>query len=192
MDVFHADLHPFGQLLALGLGTQTIDDFRDFMRPENGLNTFALESVLNETSVLVTGLLKKHHITLDNQARPELIIHNRKNALLQILLILVYNAIDAISEHRSGDGRITISTLQQDGQIVLEICDNGGGIEEKNLKSVFEPYFTTKGKQHGTGMGLYIASSLAKHYLQGDLTVLNREEGACFTLRIATSLQFDK
>ena len=177
---------------ALQYLSQTIDDFRDFMRPENGLNTFALESVLDETSVLVTGLLKKHHITLDNQARPELIIHNRKNALLQILLILVYNAIDAISEHRSGDGRITISTLQREGEIVLEICDNGGGIEEKNLKSVFEPYFTTKGKQHGTGMGLYIASSLAKHYLQGDLTVLNREEGACFTLRIAASLDLDR
>ncbi|WP_345974474.1 FIST N-terminal domain-containing protein [Sulfurimonas sp. HSL3-7] len=177
---------------ALQYLSQTIDDFRDFMRPENGLNTFALESVLNETSVLVTGLLKKHHITLDNQARPNLIIHNRKNALLQILLILVYNAIDAISEHRSSDGRISISAIHQNDEIVLEISDNGGGIPQKNLTNVFEPYFTTKGKKHGTGMGLYIASSLAKHYLQGDLSVLNREEGACFTLRIATSLDLDR
>ena len=75
---------------------------------------------------------------------------------------------------------------------MLEVCDNGGGIAENNLTNVFEPYFTTKGKNHGTGMGLYIASNLAKHYLQGDLSAHNRDEGACFTLRIAATLHFDR
>ena len=177
---------------ALQYLSQTIDDFRDFMRPENEINAFGLESVIGEASVLISGLLKKHHITFENQTEIGLTINNRKNALLQVLLILLYNAIDAITEHRDDGGRISISARHQDEAVVLEVCDNGGGIPEKNLTNVFEPYFTTKGKQHGTGMGLYIASSLAKHYLQGDLSVLNRGKGACFTLRIARSLQLDR
>ena len=65
------------------------------------------------------------------------------------------------------------------------MCDNGGGVPQESLPNIFEPYFTTKSKSHGTGMGLYIASNLVKHYLQGELSVENNEDGACFILRIA-------
>ncbi|MGB6018830.1 MAG: HAMP domain-containing sensor histidine kinase, partial [Sulfurimonadaceae bacterium] len=158
----------------------------------NEANTFELESVINDATSLVSGLLKKHHVTLENRAGLDLTMHNRKNALLQVLLILLHNAIDAINTNQTGDGCITISAEHQQEQIIIEVCDNGGGIAPKHLSNIFEPYFTTKGKSHGTGLGLYIASSLAKHYLQGDLTVQNRGEGACFTLRIAATLSLDK
>ncbi len=177
---------------ALQYLSQTIDDFRDFMQPENGVNVFELESVINDASSLVSGLLKKHHISLENRASLDLTIHNRKNALLQVLLILLYNAVDAIKTVRTDDGCITLSAKHQQEQIIIEVCDNGGGIAPKHLSNIFEPYFTTKAKSHGTGLGLYIALSLAKHYLQGDLSVQNREEGACFTLRIAATLNLDK
>lgn len=177
---------------ALQYLSQTIDDFRDFMQPENEANTFELDSVINDATSLVSGLLKKHHISLDDRADIDLTIHNRKNALLQVLLILLHNAIDAINTNQTGDGCITIYAKQHQEEIVLRVCDNGGGIAQNHLSSIFEPYFTTKGKNHGTGLGLYIALSLAKHYLQGDISVQNRGEGACFTLRIAATLYQDK
>ena len=177
---------------ALQYLSQTIDDFRDFMQPDNEVDAFELESVFNDASGLVSGLLKKHHIALENEGSPELTIHNKKNALLQVLLILLYNAIDAVQSNRTDDRRIVLSAKHEHGQIILQVCDNGGGVLPEHLSSIFEPYFTTKSKSHGTGMGLYIAASLAKHYLQGDLTVHNSEEGACFTLSLAQTFSLDK
>jgi signal transduction histidine kinase len=177
---------------ALQYLSQTIDDFRDFMQPDNEVDAFELESVFNDASGLVSGLLKKHQIALEDEGSPELTIHNKKNALLQVLLILLYNAIDAVKRNRTDDRRIALSAKHEHGQIILQVCDNGGGVLPEHLSSIFEPYFTTKGKRHGTGMGLYIAASLAKHYLQGDLTVHNSEEGACFTLSLAQTFSLDK
>lgn len=173
---------------ALQYLSQTIDDFRDFMRPENEIDTFNVETVMKEANTLVSGLLKKHRIRLKDSTHHALTLYSRKNALLQALLILLYNAIDAIAENRSTGGAITISTVLKEDSVVWEICDNGGGVPKEHLSNVFEPYFTTKGKNHGTGMGLYIASSLAKHYLHGSIAVRNKKEGACFSLRIASAL----
>lgn len=173
---------------ALQYLSQTIDDFRDFMRPENEIDTFTVETVMKEANTLISGLLKKHRIRLKDDTHHSLTLYSRKNALLQALLILLYNAIDAISENRTLGGAITVSTVLKEGSVVWEVCDNGGGVPKENIASVFEPYFTTKGKNHGTGMGLYIASSLAKHYLQGEITLKNKKVGACFSLKIALKL----
>ncbi len=173
---------------ALQYLSQTIDDFRDFMRPENEIETFTVQTLMSEIQTLTSGLLNKHHITLDDQTNPDYTMHSRKNALLQILLILFYNAIDAIAENHPQGGRIIITTGQQKGHIVWRICDNGGGVSDKYIKSIFEPYFTTKGKNSGTGLGLYIASNLTKHYLKGQLLLKNSKEGACFTLKMVQQL----
>jgi signal transduction histidine kinase len=174
---------------ALQYLSQTIDDFRDFMRPGNDIGTFSVQMLMHEAHLLISGLLKKHRILLNDQTNPEHTFHNRKNALLQALLVLLYNAIDAIAEHRPGGGGvITVTTARQNGQIVWRVCDNGGGVPSGYTESIFEPYFTTKSKNHGTGMGLYIAASLAKHYLKGSITLKNSGEGACFTLRMAEKL----
>ncbi|MGZ5208338.1 MAG: FIST N-terminal domain-containing protein [Sulfuricurvum sp.] len=173
---------------ALHYLSQTIDDFRDFMRPENEIEIFSVHTLMSEIQTLASGLLNKHHITLDDQTNPDHTMHSRKNALLQTLLILVYNAIDAIAENHPQGGHIIITTAQQKDHIVWRICDNGGGVSSKDAKSIFEPYFTTKGKNKGTGMGLYIASSLTKQYLKGKLLLKNGKEGACFTLKMLQQL----
>lgn len=173
---------------ALQYLSQTIDDFRDFMRPENEIETFSVQTLMNEIQTLTSGLLHKHHITLNDQTNPEYTMHSRKNALLQTLLILFYNAIDAIAENHPHGGHIVITTARQKDHIVWRICDNGGGVSKEHIKSIFEPYFTTKGKNHGTGIGLYIASSLTKHYLKGTISLKNAKEGACFTLKMVQQL----
>lgn len=177
---------------ALQYLSHTIDDFRDFMRPGNEIDAFSVATLMNEAKTLISGLLKKNHILCNDQTNHAHVIHSRKNALLQALLILIYNAIDAIAEHRKEDGVITITTTLDDDQISLEVCDNGGGVPKENMGSVFEPYFTTKGKNHGTGMGLYIASSLIKHYLKGEITLKNSIDGACFTLHIPKNLKAEE
>ncbi len=173
---------------ALQYLSQTIDDFRDFMRPENEIETFSVQTLMNEAHLLISGLLKKHRIILNDQTNPDHTLQSRKNALLQTLLILLYNAIDAIAAHRQNGGMITITTARHKNQVVWRICDNGGGVPEAYKENIFEPYFTTKGKHHGTGMGLYIASSLAKHYLKGSITLKNSDSGACFAISIAEKL----
>ncbi|MCX6073461.1 MAG: FIST C-terminal domain-containing protein [Campylobacterales bacterium] len=173
---------------ALQYLSQTIDDFRDFMRPDNEIEIFSVHSLMSEIKTLTSGLVKKHHIHFNDQTNPEHIMYNRKNALLQTLLILTYNAIDAIVGSDTKNGQIIITTAQQKNKIVWRICDNGGGVPKEHKENIFEPYFTTKGKNHGTGMGLYIASSLVKHYLEGEISLKNNKDGACFTLKLIQKL----
>ncbi len=169
---------------ALQYLSQTIDDFRDFMRPDNELESFNAQTLMGEITTLTSVLIKKYHIHLNDQTNPQHTMHSRKNALLQTLLILTYNAIDAIVESDTKDGQIIITTALHKDCIVWRICDNGGGVPKEYKKNIFEPYFTTKGKNNGTGMGLYIASSLVKHYLEGKISLKNNKNGACFTLKL--------
>lgn len=173
---------------ALQYLSQTIDDFRDFMRPGNEIERFSAAALMDETRVLLKGFLQKYDITLDEQINDGHVLVTCKNALIQSLLILLYNAVDAIAENRKDGGVISVSTTRKNDQIIWRVCDNGGGVPPQYAESIFEPYFTTKKKKHGTGMGLYIAGNLAKRYLKGTITLENGQDGACFLLRIAEKI----
>jgi len=68
--------------------------------------------------------------------------------------------------------------------VKIEICDNGGGVDEALLTTIFEPYFSTKGAKSGTGLGLYMSKTIVEEHLNGRLSVYNNEEGACFVVSL--------
>ena len=80
--------------------------------------------------------------------------------LNQVFLNLLVNALQAIEETNRGDGRIAITAGTTDGQVVVEIADNGCGIPDDVLPQIFDPFFTTKGVGDGTGLGLSITHGM--------------------------------
>ena len=64
------------------------------------------------------------------------------------------------------------------------IQDNGGGIDNKDIERIFEPYYTTKFSAEGTGLGLYMAKMIVESSMGGYLRVQNKNSGACFTIEI--------
>lgn len=109
------------------------------------------------------------------------------NRLNQVFMNLLVNAIHAIET----SGTITVSTRSEDGQIVIEIEDDGCGIAPENLDRIFDPGFTTKGSGVGTGLGLAISYRIIQEH-HGTLTVASElGKGSVFTIRIPIATPLD-
>lgn len=98
----------------------------------------------------------------------------------QLFTNLLTNAYQALE----GRGEIHVRGGEDDTQVFLEVEDNGKGIPEKNLRSIFDPYFTTKGNRGGTGLGLPICYNIVREH-GGRIEVQSREgKGSCFKIII--------
>ncbi len=80
--------------------------------------------------------------------------------------------------------KIDIVIKEDEGTIILSVCDNGTGINEMDMKHIFDPYFTTKFTKEGTGLGLYMAKMMIENSMHGQLHVRNQNDGACFEIII--------
>jgi len=110
--------------------------------------------------------------------------------LVQSLLVLLNNALYVCQKnaHKVVHGKIFIHVSKVGKNVLIAVEDNGGGIEKKDMKKIFNPYFTTKEKQNGTGLGLYILKLIVEDSMNGKISVVNTQEGAMFTIQIPTNL----
>jgi len=176
--------------------SQTIDDFRNFFSPNKEKTTFKLKNSLDKTMSLLTASFKTHSIeVIENIEDIELTA--LENELTQALLNIIKNAKDALVTLPADSERlIFIDVYKANNTVVIKIKDNAGGIANNVLKKVFEPYFTTKHKSQGTGIGLYMTQSIITKHLHGKIAVKNETfvhdgiyyTGAVFTITLSTNL----
>lgn len=185
--------------------SSTIDDFRNFFRPDKQKASFNAVRMVGNVLGIMSAQLS------DNQIRYRLNCHthNRsyedidemlgceamisfgyQNEFQHVILNIVNNARDAILSRRDGNpewsqapGQIDFDFYHPDTAIVIEIADNGGGIAPDILDRVFEPYFTTKEPDKGTGLGLYMSKVIMEH-MNGRLSARNSDQGAVFILEL--------
>lgn len=161
---------------------QTIDDFKNFLVVDSSKYCFNIKDVVDSTIKLLNPKLKENFIAIENKVG-DIQVENYKNELIQVLMNILSNAIDALSKKES-DKKIWIETLEDETHLVICVKDNAGGINEENMDKVFEKYFTTKENEIGTGIGLFMSRNIAQTKLDGDVRVLNIENGACFEIAI--------
>jgi len=158
--------------------SSTIDDFRNFFRDDNKKTTFGVKDALNDTLKLIGAQLKARNITVKiNEDNFQ--IYGSKTQFQQVLLNLISNAKDAIEEKNIKKGLINIEIDSKNKK--LSISDNGGGIDEKIIYKIFEPYFTTKDTK-GSGIGLYMSKIIIEKYFNAKLEASNIKNGAKFTI----------
>lgn len=110
--------------------------------------------------------------------------HIYKNEFIQVMLNLIKNAKDILVDNEIKDPKIIIISRCESEKLIVEVCDNGGGVDDEVIDKIFEPYFSTKDKQSGTGLGLYMSKMIIEEHLGGKLSVYNTEVGACFKIEI--------
>ena len=164
--------------------SKTIDDFRNFFNPDKQKTTFTIEDGVLKSYDIVKGVIGKHQIIVDINIDAKLKCHGYLNELQQVLLTLLNNAIDALSFKNIASPKIYIRAYEKDANIMIEVQDNALGINDAIIDKIFEPYFTTKHKTQGTGLGLYMAKMIIESGLEGTLHVENKSDGACFTIEI--------
>lgn len=153
--------------------SSTISDFMNFYTPGKEKKEFSLyETVLYATHI-VDVQLQNVGISLSLNIDPALKVHGLANELQQVVLNLLTNAKDAFTNKSIEPKQICLVAWESEEGVNLCVEDNAGGIDEGLLERIFEPYFTTKGKMQGSGIGLYICSMIMTQSFGGRIRVEN-------------------
>jgi signal transduction histidine kinase len=164
--------------------SQTIDDFRNYFRPDKEKIAFKVHETMTNTLSLIEDSLKDDQIGIEIFATDDPVIHGYRNEFAQVLLNILKNARDALTERGTDNPRVTITICSEDSRAVVIISDNAGGIPEEIIDKIFDPYFTTKGQQAGTGVGLFMSKAIIEKNMGGRLTARNTRNGAEFRIEV--------
>lgn len=161
--------------------SRTIDDFRNFFRPDKEKISFLAKDVVRTAISLLDASFKNDQIELLVQ-EDDVVVEGYPNELSQVILNILINAKDAFLERSTENPQIIISVFRENGRPAIAISDNAGGIPEAIIGKIFEPYFTTKGPDKGTGIGLFMSKTIIEKSLNGSLRVRNTATGAEFRI----------
>ncbi|WP_024954470.1 ATP-binding protein [Sulfurospirillum arcachonense] len=163
--------------------SNTIEDFKNFFIKDNTKEEFLLEDIFEDTQKIISASLNSHFVSLDIQYDKNIKIIINKRELVQVLINLITNAKDAFLEHKKDvEKRIQINAKEEENTLKITVCDNGGGIDENIIDKIFDPYFSTKKSLNGTGLGLYMCKTIVTQHFNGNISVKNTSEGACFEI----------
>jgi signal transduction histidine kinase len=162
--------------------SRTIDDFRNMHQTQNEHEQFTIEEVIERVITLNDASLKFANILCQVHSSSEHQLDSYRNELIQILMNLVKNARDAIVGSGCKHGRIDIQVIDTGSSFQVSVEDNGGGIDPDVIDEIFNPYFTTKGEEQGSGIGLFMSKTIIEERLGGIIRVENTEVGARFTM----------
>ncbi|PHO13594.1 hypothetical protein CPG38_02495 [Malaciobacter marinus] len=176
--------------------SSTIDDFRNFFAADKKKESFFAYSLIEQNLVLLESIFKTNFINIEQNIDKTLQLTTYKNELTQALLNILNNANDAFKEKDMEDKYIFIDVVEKSKEVVISIKDNAGGIPENIIENIFEPYFTTKHKSDGTGIGLYMTYQIIHEHIHGKIEVSNSNyifnkkshKGAKFTITIPRKL----
>ena len=164
--------------------TTTIDDFRNFFRPEQQQEESSLQTIIDRALGLIGKSLSVHKITLHVNSTSSHSLITYETQMMQVLINLLKNAQDIILEKKLENGIIWINAYEESSFFVIEIEDNAGGIPDAIIPKLFDPYFSTKTERNGTGLGLYMSKIIVEEHCHGSLHVENSPNGAKFTIKI--------
>jgi len=162
--------------------SQTIDDFRTFFKPDKQKELVSIVEPIQSSLQIISDSLKNNGIELILDFQTEEKIELHKNEMIQVILNILKNSEDNFKEKNIDKPKITIKTIKEKDNLVITICDNGGGIKDDIINNIFDPYFSTKTEKNGTGLGLYMSKIIVEEHNNGRLTVSNTKKGACFKI----------
>ena len=171
--------------------SKTIDDFRNFIKNDKTEEITSIKDAIAFTINLTEASLKNNYINLIVNCEADMTIHAIKNELVQCFLNIINNAKDALVTSTKEENRfIVIETKEVKNNLELSIKDSAGGIPDEIIGRIFEPYFTTKHKSLGTGIGLSIVNKILRDKYCANVTVYNESftyndcvyYGACFKI----------
>ncbi|MCP4970020.1 MAG: HAMP domain-containing protein [Arcobacter sp.] len=164
--------------------SNTIEDFSNFFKPNKNRVDFNINLNAEKTLELVSASLKFNHINVIKNYKDIDLVYGFPNEYSQAVLNILTNAKDVLVSNQIQNPTISIKTYQLDSYGYIEIEDNAGGIKESILDKIFDPYFSTKHKSQGTGIGLYMSKMIIEQNMNGKLYAKNNEEGAVFIISI--------
>lgn len=163
--------------------SQTIDDFANFFSPNKIKHYFDVSQSINEAIGLLENIINDEMITIKTNFE-DIKVLGITNELTQVIINLINNSKDAFIHNSILIREISISAKKQSSFALIEVSDNAGGISKENIDKIFEPYFTTKHKSRGTGLGLFMSKMICEQGFSGTLDVKSRKKTTVFSIKI--------
>ena len=163
--------------------SDTIEDFMNYYKPNKGNRWFEVSTAIQKALNIVNISDNKNinlNLFIDNNNK----IYGLINEFVQVIVSILSNINDLVVSKNLSGVDVTISLFKDDLYTILSIADNCGGIAEENLSKIFDPYFTTKHKAMGTGLGLHIAKMIIEDNMDGTLSAKNSNGGAEFIIKM--------
>ncbi|QOY54213.1 HAMP domain-containing histidine kinase [Candidatus Sulfurimonas marisnigri] len=167
--------------------SQTIDDFRNFFKPNKDTEVFSYAKAYESTMDILGSSIVSNMIEINESINTNVCVNGFKSEFSQVILNILNNSKDALMEKKDGKRLINVSIYKEGEFAYFSIEDNAGGIKNEIIEKVFDPYFTTKDEGKGTGIGLYMSKTIIENNMHGKLKVKNNNIGACFTIKIKLS-----
>jgi signal transduction histidine kinase len=162
--------------------SKTIDGFRNFFKPSKTKEYIKLDNIVNSVISIIGDSLKSNNINLSLDLKNHDEVYSYENELKHVVLNLIKNSEDIIMERKIDTPYIWINTYSEGESTIIEIIDNGGGIDKEIIDKIFEPYFSTKSEKNGSGLGLYISKMIVEKHCGGKLLVESYENIAKFKI----------
>jgi len=165
--------------------SKTIDDFStNFHENSDTIEVLQVKDILE--SVLDIYKIQLEKIELKKELDIVSPIYANKGEMVSVIGNIIDNSCYFLNLKESDDKMISIKLTEEDEKIYIVIIDNGGGINEKYIDKIYDPYFSTKVHKNQTGLGLYIAKSIINK-LDGSIDIENYKDG----LKVVLSFKKD-
>ena len=164
--------------------SQTIEDFQNFFNPNKNVEPFDPTVCFKDAMSLIRNDLQKAGISVHSALGKQIEIVGVSNELTQTIINLIQNAKEALLNSFTEKKEIFVAISDEGENIEISVQDNAGGIDEKIIDKIFDPYFTTKHASRGTGLGLFMSRMIVQQSLGGIIEVKNHASGALFVIKI--------
>jgi len=161
--------------------SQTIEDFRSFSNPDKTREVFSMEEVIRSALNLSDGSLKMAKIKAHLFSDKKTLVFGMRHEIMQVFMNLIKNTHDSVLSKKIKEPFIKIFVETKDNHVYINFEDNAGGINEDEIDNIFEAYFSTKEKENGTGIGLYMSKEIVEG-MSGEISAKNSEHGVVFTI----------
>ncbi len=167
--------------------SDTIDDFQTYFHPNKEISTIEINELIKKAINFTKPRLKDTYIEIVYAQMNKIVIQTYTNEMIQVLLNILNNAIDELITKDIKNPKIVIRVKNLEDDLQLQIEDNAGGIKEEYIDSIFEPYFSTKGK-NGTGLGLYMSQMIMQKQFQSSIEVRSHNNKTLFQFKVSKKL----
>lgn len=172
--------------------SSTINDFKDYFSADSEKKYFLVAKSIQDTIRLIHDKFSGKNVTIKVDIQDDLGLIGYKHEFEQAMLNIINNAKEAIVGSGSEEGKISIKAKLVGREIIITIENNGPQIDSEIIEKIFDPYFTTKFKAQGTGLGLYITKMTIEHDMGGKLNVHNTSNGVCFEVKLPMEAEITK
>lgn len=164
--------------------SRTIDVFRDFFKPDARHHEIDIKNLIINTIFIIQDAFDDNQIELSCRCKENITLRGDEQKLEQVLLNILNNAKDALCQNNIKNAKVSVDAKFSDNKVIITIQDNALGISDEIKDKIFIPYFTTKFKSQGTGVGLYMSKMIVENNFNGTLSFENKDRGVAFVLTI--------